>query len=392
MSNELSTTAQQSMMPAPFRQAAGAMANINAGAVAIETERAVAEAKGQMQLAKMFPRDLNAAYAELMDACKIPALANVAFYSVPQGGQKVTGPSIRLAEEIARVYGNFEFGHRELSRVEAGPGPRDFGRSEIEVYAWDKQTNNRSIRQITVLHVLDTKEGPRKLRDQKDVDNKIANVASKQLRGRILAMMPKWMLEAAIEECKKTLSGNNDQPLSVRVRAMTQAFSKFGVTAEHLEKYLGHSLDQVLADELVDLTGVYNSIKEGTAPSEFFGASEEESAAPKASSLADTAKASTEQPAAQQQQQPAATQQRQPPAATRPARTATTRTATAATQQQPAAQPAQQEQQEQQPAAQQDNAPVTQSNPTQKYDNPANDGPPVPGAQTSDDNPDGDFF
>ncbi len=382
MSNDLTTTAQQGLMPAPFRQSAGALATVNAGAVAIETERAVAEAKGQMQLAKMFPRDLNAAYAELMDACKIPALANVAFYSVPQGSQKVTGPSIRLAEEIARVYGNFEFGHRELSRVEAGPGPREFGRSEIEVYAWDKQTNNRSIRQLTVLHVLDTRDGPRKLRDQKDIDNKIANVASKQLRGRILAMMPKWMLEAAIEECKKTLAGSNDQPLSVRVRAMTQAFAKFGVTSEHLEKYLGHPLDQVLADELVDLTGVYNAIKDGAAPSEFFGASEDESSAHKASGLADTAKASPEQPATQQ---PAATQQRQQPAATRPARTAATRTAAAAAQQQPI-------QQEQQPDAQPDSAPVTQSNPTQKDDTPANDGQPAPDAQTADDNPDGDFF
>lgn len=286
-SNEMTTT--QQLMPAPFgpgaRQQVGALATINAGAVAIEQERAVAEAKGQMQLAKMFPRDLNAAYAELMEACKLPALANVAFYSVPQGGQKVTGPSIRLAEQIAACVGNFEFGHRELSRVEATA--TSFGRSEIEVYAWDKEKNNRSIRQITVLHVLDTREGPRKLRDQKDIDNKIANVASKQARGRILALLPKWLVEAAIEECKKTLGGNNDQPLSVRVRAMTQAFAKFGVTTEHLEKYLGHKLDETLADELVDLTGVFNAIKEGAAPSEFFG---EQQAEEKPSAAAETAK------------------------------------------------------------------------------------------------------
>lgn len=288
------------MFPTP----AAMPATVNAGAVTIEVERAVAEAKGQMQLAKMFPRDLNGAYAELMEACKLKALAEVAFYSVPQGGQKVTGPSIRLAEEIARVYGNFEFGHRELSRIEAGAGPKDFGRSEVEVYAWDKQTNNRSIRQITVLHVLDTREGPRKLRDQKDIDNKIANVASKQLRGRILAMMPKWMVEAAIEQCRQTLSGNTDEPISVRVRKMTQAFAKYGVTPEHLERYLGHKLDDTLADEIVDLTGVFNAIKEGTPASEFFGAAEKEAdAEQKTAAVLEAAKvgASRRQPAAAQQ-------------------------------------------------------------------------------------------
>ncbi|HEX7906739.1 MAG TPA: hypothetical protein VF534_01420 [Paraburkholderia sp.] len=265
MSSEIQRAEQNS----PFQKMMQTATGTNVGAVSIESERAIAEARGQMQLAKMFPRDLNAAYAEMMDACKLMALAKVAFYSVPQGGQKVTGPSIRLAEEIARIYGNFEFGHRELSRVEATPD--SFGKSEIEVYAWDKEKNNRSIRQITVLHVLDTRDGPRKLRDQKDIDNKIANVASKQARGRILALMPKWLVEAAQEECRKTLAGDNSEPLAVRVRKMTQAFAPFGVTTAHLEGYLGVKLDDILVDQLIDLTGVFNAIREGAAPSEFFG-------------------------------------------------------------------------------------------------------------------------
>lgn len=254
----------------PFKRTLTTSGNINAGAVAIESERAIAEAQGQLVLAKRFPRDEQAAFAELMDACKLPALAEVAFYTVPQGGGKVSGPSIRLAEEIARVYGNFEFGHRELSRTEAGPGARDYGRSEVEVYAWDKEKNNRSIRQITVLHTIDTRDGPRKLRDQRDIDNKIANVASKQVRGRILALLPKWMVEAAIQQCKATIAGQSETPLSERVRRMTQAFSKYGVTIEHLESYLGHKLDKILPDELVDLQGIYNAIREGANPSEFF--------------------------------------------------------------------------------------------------------------------------
>lgn len=240
------------------RSAAGPGTNV--GAVAIEQERAIAEAQGQLILAKRFPRDLTAAHAELMIACKSKAFAEVAFYSVPNRG---TGPSIRFAEEVARVFGNFQYGHRELSRIE--------GKSEVEVFAWDMQNNNRSTRQITVMHIVDTKYGPKPCRDQADVDNKIANVASKQMRGRILALLPKWLVAEAIEECKKTITGTNDEPISTRVRKMTQAFAGYGVTIDHLERYLGCKLDEVLIDQLVDMIGIYNAIsKEGIKPSEYF--------------------------------------------------------------------------------------------------------------------------
>ena len=302
MSQELVQQNQASNQPpALFNRNVGMPTTANVGAVAIEQERAIAEVQGQLVLAKRFPRDLNAAYAELMESCALPAMANVAFYAVPRGGGKVTGPSIRLAEEIARVFGNFEFGHRELSRGD--------GKSEVEVYAWDKQTNNRSIRQITVMHTVDTKDGPRKLRDQKDIDDKIANVASKQVRGRILAMMPKWLVESAIEKCKETLAGGGSEPIGVRVRKMTQAFAKFGVTTKHLEDHLGHKLDDTTIDELVDLTGIFNAIKDGAKPSEFFGSKEEqaEASANTASKLADAAKAGAAgQPAARQRRAPAA--------------------------------------------------------------------------------------
>ena len=278
---------QQGQM-APFGpgaqgRALGAPGAINAGAVSIEQERAIAEAQGQLVLAKRFPRDLTAAHSELMMACKSKAFASVAFYAKPQGGGTVTGPSIRMAEEVARVFGNFQYGHRELSR--------DGKKSEVEVFAWDMEKNNFSKRQITVMHVVDTREGPKPMRDQTQIDQKINNVSSKQARGLILALMPKWLVEDAVQECRKTLAGNNDEPLEVRVRRMTGAFAKYGVTTEHLEKYLGHKLDATLLDELVDLQGIFNSLRDGTPASEIFGKKDKEEEGATTSSLAETAKA-----------------------------------------------------------------------------------------------------
>lgn len=243
---------------APVTQAAE---HINAGAVAIEQERAIAEARGQIQLAKMFPRSVSQAIEEFMEACKSPEFAEEAFYSVPNRG---SGPSIRFAEEAARCYGNFEYGHRELSRGD--------GKSEIEVYAWDKEKNNYSRRQITVAHIRDTRQGPKVLRDQADIDNRIANVASKQMRGRILALMPKSLVAMGVAECQRTLAGDNQQSIRGRINKMISAFSGYGVTTKHLSDYLGHDLDTATADDITDLIGVYNALKQGAKVADYFSA------------------------------------------------------------------------------------------------------------------------
>lgn len=259
--NDIVRAEDRSLAPVEF--AARQMGyGANVGSVAIEQERAIAEVQGQIIIAQRCPRNIIEATAEFLEACKMPEFADKAFYSVPNRG---SGPSIRFAEEAARCYGNFQFGHRELSRSD--------GKSEVEVYAWDVQKNNRSTRQITVMHVMDTKNGSRPLKDQADIDNKIANVASKQMRGRILALLPKALVAAGEAMAKKTLAGNNDKPLSAKIVDMVTAFADhFSVTAPMLETYVGHKLDTVTIDEFADLRGVFNALREGAKVSEYFNA------------------------------------------------------------------------------------------------------------------------
>lgn len=234
----------------------------NVGAIEIESQRAIAEAQGKLTLAKRFPRDPNAALAELISACKNLSLAKVAFYSVPRGQGKVTGLSIRLMEECARCWGNIDYGHRELSR--------DNKKSEVEVYAWDMQTNTFRRRQVTVMHVMDTRDGQKALRDQKDIDDKIANISSKQARGCLQAILPKWLIEEAQAQCKKTLEGASDQPIEVRVRAMVLYFDGLGVKVPQIEEYLEHPLATATLDDLVTLGGIANAIKEGAKVADYF--------------------------------------------------------------------------------------------------------------------------
>lgn len=241
--------------------------HLNAGTVHIESQRAIAEARAKLLLAKQFPRDENAIYSNVIKSCSRPALAQVAMYAYPRGGQQVTGPSIRLAEELARCYGNIEFGIRELSQKQ--------GESEMEAFCWDLESNVISSQRFAVKHIRESKTGVKNLVDSRDIYEKTANDGSRRLRARILAVIPPEIVEAAIQQCRLTLAGKSDIPVADRVKSMVVQFSKFGITQKHIEVKLNKKLSDLLIDDLIDLATIYNSIKDGQhKPSEYFNMTE----------------------------------------------------------------------------------------------------------------------
>lgn len=247
----------------PFQKARSP--HLSEGSVAIESERAIAEAQGKLVLAKRFPRDEGMAFDRLMDACSRPGLAGAAFYKYKRSGGAVEGPSIRLAEEMQRCWGNIESGLRELSRKP--------GLSEMEAFAWDYETNNLSTQRFTVRHIRDRNEGNIDLTSERDIYEITANMGQRRVRARILAVLPSDLIEAAIHQCKKTLAGGNKVPLADRIKGMIVRFKDVGVTADMLAEHLGHALDETSPEEIVDVTAIFNSIKEGDSkPSDWFGA------------------------------------------------------------------------------------------------------------------------
>lgn len=231
------------------------MDNINQGTVAIEASRAIAEAQGKLVIAKRFPRNEVAAYAKAMEACQRPSMAAKAFYSFPRGGQTVEGPTIRFAEELARCWGNIDYGIKELSQ--------DDGKSEMQAYAWDLETNAQSVQNFTNPHQREQGKKMVTLTSQRDIYENNANMATRRLRSRILAILPSWFVEDAIEECKKTLAGKNDLPLVDRVKKMVVQFAKFGVTQEQIERRLKKKIEAMTAEDFVEYIGIYNAIKGG---------------------------------------------------------------------------------------------------------------------------------
>ena len=254
-SKEIMTQEQAPNMPAMHGGVMAQMDKINQGTVAIEASRAIAEAQGKLVIAKRFPRDEVEAYAKAMEACQRPTMAAKAFYSFPRGGQTVEGPTIRFAEELARCWGNIDYGIKELSQ--------DDGKSEMQAYAWDLETNAQSVQNFTNPHQREQGKKMVNLTSQRDIYENNANMATRRLRSRILAILPSWFVEDAIEECKKTLAGRNDTPLIDRVKKVVVAFAKIGVTQEQIEKRLKKKIDTMNADDFVEYTGIYNAIKQG---------------------------------------------------------------------------------------------------------------------------------
>lgn len=249
----------------PFQR--NAPAHVNAGSTEVEIQRAVAEVQASLMIAKARPRDQAQAYMNVIESCRRPSFASKAFYAFPRGGQSVTGPSIRFAEELARLWGNIEYGMRELSN-------RD-GETEMEAFCWDLETNTKSKQSFTVKHERDTRQGKQTLTDQRDIYELGANLGSRRVRARILAVLPPDLVEAAVEECRRTLSGEGTGNFTDRVKNMLKAFQSLGVTKAHIEARIGKPVMELLPDEFADLIAIYNSMKDGfSKASEWFGQGE----------------------------------------------------------------------------------------------------------------------
>jgi len=231
--------------------------NAMAGA---EHTRKAAEVQAAMAIAKRFPRDQKLAYLNIIESCKRPSLADKAVYRYPRGGQTVIGPSIRLAEVLAQNWGNMDFGLLELDRSE--------GESSVMAYAWDLETNVKRTTVFQVAHKRDTRQGSKKLTDERDIYELVANMGARRLRACILNVIPGDIVEEAVNECNRTMSGRSNEPIKDRLRKMLNAFSSIAVDAAMIERFLEHPLDNINEEELNNLRAIFTTIKDGQAKRE----------------------------------------------------------------------------------------------------------------------------
>lgn len=219
-----------------------------------QVAREVAAIQGAMLMAKKFPRDEKEAMVRISSMCARRSLAEVAQYSYPKGGIKVSGPSIRLAEALAQAWGNIDSGVIELERKN--------GESLALAYAIDLQTNYRKTMTFTVPHTIDTQNGPKHLKSSRDIYEKVANDGSRRLRNCLLAIIPGDVCDQAEAFCEKTLA-SNEIPREKRIEQMLIVMNKQGVSKTMIEATFGCKSDALSEQQLVRLNAIWNSLKDG---------------------------------------------------------------------------------------------------------------------------------
>ncbi len=223
--------------------------------------RQAQEVQAAMVIAKKFPRNEYESFNRIMKACQRKGLAEKSMYEYPRGGERVTGPSIRLAEAMAQHWGNIDFGIIELEQKT--------GESQVMAYAWDLETNTRQTKVFSVPHIRATKKGNIPLKDPRDIYEMVANQGARRLRACILGVIPGDVVESAVIQCEKTLMGDGKEPLADTIRAVAGTFeTEYGVTVPMLEKFIGCKIESFTMQNLIRLKKVYVSLKDGMAKRE----------------------------------------------------------------------------------------------------------------------------
>lgn len=232
------------------------------GALDENIARQLGEVQAAIFLAKQFPRNVEEAKTAIKAACKRKALAEEAIYLYPRGKSLVSGPSIRLAEVLAQNWQNLDFGLKEISQRN--------NVAEVEAYCWDMQTNVRSRKVFSVELTRYTKSGSYALTDSRDKYEMVANQGMRRVRSCILAVIPGDLIQAAVDECEKTivnLAGSTPEEqakeLKGRILGLQKAFQDIGVTLNMLEKRIDKPITEFDVSDFALLIKIYRTIKDG---------------------------------------------------------------------------------------------------------------------------------
>jgi hypothetical protein len=232
-----------------------------ASAAAVATREAQ-DVMMQMMCARQFPRDVIRATDRIINAFTRVELCEEGMYAYSRGGSDVSGLSIRAAEVLAQNWGNLRTGVEELTRLG--------DRSEFRVYAQDLETGFTDEKRFFVRHWRDTKKGGYQVTDERDIYEIGANYGARRKRACILTVIPKDVQDAAERQIEVTLK-NKAEVTPDAIKLLLEAFGKFSVTKEQIEKRIQRHIEAMLPAQLVQMRRIFASLKDGmSTPEEWF--------------------------------------------------------------------------------------------------------------------------
>lgn len=237
-------------------------------------ERAKAEIQAAFVMAAHRPRSQEQARQNIIKLCKKPDFAESVEYSKPVGGTKITGLSVRFAEQALREWGNV--------RTSQSVTYEDDDVRRVMVKVLDLESNAEFSREISVPKTVERKNSKGRdvvsertnsygdkvfivLATDEEVAIKEAAAVAKVIRNEGLRLLPPDIKEEALETARKTLGNRDAEDPDKAVRSLTDGFASLGITVSDLEQYLGHGVSKTVPAELAELRKMYRAIREGEA-------------------------------------------------------------------------------------------------------------------------------
>jgi hypothetical protein len=251
-----------------------AIASAGETSVAATAARARARVEARYVIALQRPRDLDAVRVRLLKECKRPGFAEVARYHKPIG-KGVTGLSIRFAEAVARHMGNLDMPCEVVFD--------DDEKRIVRISVTDLETNATHSYDATITKTVERRE-LRKGQEavsartnsygevvylvqasDDDLLNKQNAQISKALRNCVLRLLPGDIADECERLILDTLETQDAKDPDQAKKMLVDSFAGIGVKPEHLAAYLGHPLADATVEELHQLRGLRQAIKDGEA-------------------------------------------------------------------------------------------------------------------------------
>lgn len=218
-----------------------------------------AEIDKQIATAHQYPRNVASCMQNITALALLDEdIAGSCYYHLERtdkNGEKaiIEGPSIRLAEIVAANWGNLRIGTRVVGN--------DGRMVTVEAVCHDLESNV-AVSQQQVRSIV-TRNGKTYSNDMQTLTINAASAIA--LRNAINKVIPMAITRKVVEQCKSMVRGKAAE-LPEKRQKLVAAFASIGVSREQLLAKLGiASVDEITADMVVSLRGLYTSLKDGNS-------------------------------------------------------------------------------------------------------------------------------
>ena len=210
----------------------------------------------QVATAKQFPRNVTRAIQNSIVMATIdPETAQMMRYALPRGGKPITGPSVHLAKLIVSNWGNIRAEAKVVQITDSQVVSRGT--------CWDLENNVATA--IEVRRNIKGKNGQRFSDDMITVVGNAAN--SIAFRNAVFSVIPKAVTDKVYRAAQECITGDlSDEAKLLQKRTNCLKFfnDEYGITEEEVIKLCGkQTVNQIKADEIALMLGIYQSLKDG---------------------------------------------------------------------------------------------------------------------------------